>query len=388
MKLNMGTPEGTRDRLFSECLERRQVQRALVELFRARGFDEVITPAVEYYDLFVCSGNPLPQESMLKIVDRSGKILVMRPDSTAPIARVAAARLKGRALPQRLYYDQTVFRSGKAHDGCNSEIAQCGVELVGASGLRADLEMIALAVDSLYSSGLKEFHIELGHADLFPVLTERLSMSEEKKEILRSCIEEKNYALLNDLLAEYQGDPCSAPLYRLPYLFGGAEVLDEVEALAGRVDCIDYLRALYEKLSMAGYGDRVRFDLGLVHQIDYYTGVIFRAYAEGAGSPVLSGGRYDQLIGKFGYQTAAIGFAVDVDVVAGCITTVVPALKTVIYYEPDQFLRALRCMNEKEPGTCELSCCDSPEAALLLAREKGAAELIMMEQEGERRIDL
>ena len=103
MNIRINTPEGTRDRLFSECLERRQVQSALVELFRRRGYTEVITPEVEFYDLFVQSGNPIPQESMLKIIDRSGKIMVMRPDCTAPIARVAATTLKRLALPQRLY---------------------------------------------------------------------------------------------------------------------------------------------------------------------------------------------------------------------------------------------------------------------------------------------
>ena len=103
MNIHINTPEGTRDRLFAECLERRQVQSALVELFRRRGYTEVITPDVEFFDLFVQSGNRIPQETMLKIIDRSGKIMVMRPDCTAPIARVAATKLRHLALPQRLY---------------------------------------------------------------------------------------------------------------------------------------------------------------------------------------------------------------------------------------------------------------------------------------------
>ena len=147
MSYNVNTPEGTRDRLFAECRERRQVQQALTGLFRRRSYAEVITPEVEFYDLFLQSGNPMPQEAMLKIIDRSGKIMVMRPDSTTPIARVAATKLRSVPLPQRLYYDQTVFRSGREHRGGSSEIAQCGVELIGASGRKADLEMIALAVD-------------------------------------------------------------------------------------------------------------------------------------------------------------------------------------------------------------------------------------------------
>ena len=159
MNIHINTPEGTRDRLFSECLERRQVQSALVELFRRRGYTEVITPEVEFYDLFVQSGNPIPQESMLKIIDRSGKIMVMRPDCTAPIARVAATKLKNLALPQRLYYDQTVFRSGQAHQGGSNEIAQCGVEMIGAVGEKADLEMVAMAGDACRCCGLRAFHI-------------------------------------------------------------------------------------------------------------------------------------------------------------------------------------------------------------------------------------
>ena len=176
MNIHINTPEGTRDRLFSECLERRQVQAALVELFCRRGYTEVITPEVEFYDLFVQSGNPIPQESMLKIIDRSGKIMVMRPDCTAPIARVAATKLKGQALPQRLYYDQTVFRSGQAHQGGSSEIAQCGVEMIGAVGEKADLEMVAMAVDALRCCGLKQFHIELGHAGFYRALAGRMPM--------------------------------------------------------------------------------------------------------------------------------------------------------------------------------------------------------------------
>ena len=163
----INTPEGTRDRLFAECRERRQVQRELTALFQRRGYAEVSTPEVEFYDLFLQSGNPMPQESMLKIIDRSGKIMVMRPDCTTPIARVAATKLKALPLPQRLCYDQTVFRSGQAHRGGSSEIAQCGVELIGAAGWKADLEMVALAVDALGACGVKDYHVELGHVGFF-----------------------------------------------------------------------------------------------------------------------------------------------------------------------------------------------------------------------------
>ncbi len=384
MDIHINTPEGTRDRLFSECLERRQVQSALVELFCRRGYTEVITPEVEFYDLFVQSGNPISQESMLKIIDRSGKIMVMRPDCTAPIARVAATKLKGLALPQRLYYDQTVFRSGQAHQGGSSEIAQCGIEMIGAVGEKADLEMIAMAVDSLRCCGLQQFHIELGHVGFYRTLAGRVNMPQDELERLRGAIESKNFALLNDLLEPYRGESVYAALRRLPYLFGGAEVLDEAQALAGPCESLEHLRRSYEELSAAGYGGCVQFDLGMVHQLDYYTGMVFRGYAEGAGAPVLSGGRYDGLMEQFGRKAEAIGFAVDVDAVGACLPVEVPKLETVIHYGPGLLSRALAVVDGSPAGSCELSPCRTLDSTMNLAREKGAVRVLLLDSEGER----
>lgn len=388
MNVHINTPEGTRDRLFAECVERRQVQNALVALFRRRGYAEVITPEVEFYDLFLQSGNPLPQESMLKIIDRSGKIMVMRPDSTAPIARVAATKLKSLPLPQRLYYDQTVFRSGNAHEGGSSEIAQCGVELIGALGKKSDLEMIAMAVDALRACGVSRFYIEVGHVGFFQALAGRMEMPPEAVERMRSYIEGKNYAVLNDLLEPYGGQPACAALRRLPYLFGGVEVLDEAQALAGPCESLDYLRLLYEELTAAGYGEYVRFDLGLVHQIDYYTGVVFRGYVEGAGAPVLSGGRYDNLVERFGRPAEATGFAVNVDAVGGCLSVTVPRLETVIHYESGQLAQAMDFMDSRTPGSCELSPCRTLDSTVKLAREKGAARVLMLDGVEERWVEV
>ncbi len=384
MNIHINTPEGTRDRLFSECLERRQVQSALVELFRRRGYTEVITPEVEFYDLFVQSGNPIPQESMLKIIDRSGKIMVMRPDCTAPIARVAATKLKHLALPQRLYYDQTVFRDRLAHAGGSREIAQCGVEMIGAVGDKADLEMVAMAVDALRACGLRQFHIELGHAGFYRALAGRMNMPKEELEHLRSAIEGKNFALLNDLLEPYRGEEACGVLRRLPYLFGGVEVLDEARVLAGPCGSLDHLGRLYRELSAAGYGDCVRFDLGLVHQLDYYTGLVFRGYAEGAGAPVLSGGRYDGLMEQFGRKAEATGFAVDVDAVGACLAVDTQELETVIHYGPGLLAQALAVVDSRPAGSCELSPCRTLDSTMNLAREKGAQRVLLLDSEGER----
>lgn len=389
MSYNVNTPEGTRDRLFAECRERRQVQQALTGLFRRRSYAEVITPEVEFYDLFLQSGNPMPQEAMLKIIDRSGKIMVMRPDSTTPIARVAATKLRSVALPQRLYYDQTVFRSGREHRGGSSEIAQCGVELIGASGRKADLEMIALAVDCLRESGLEHFHIELGHVGFFRELTARMDMSADAVEQMRALIEGKNFAALGDLLEPYAGQSAAKPLRRLSHLFGGAGVLDEAEALSGGSDALDYLRDVYAELKAAGYERYIRFDLGLVHQIDYYTGVVFRGYVEGAGDAVLSGGRYDKLVEAFGRPAQATGFAVDVDAVASCLPCAdLPRLELLIHFGDGELARALGVVDARAPGTAELSPFRALESTLNLAREKGADMVLVLENGTERLVEV
>ena len=182
MKLSVNTPEGTRDRLFAECMGRRQVQERLIRLFRQRGYREVSTPETEFYDLFARSGSAIPQEQMVQVFDQSGKLCVMRPDSTTPIARVAATKLRALPLPQRLYYDQTVYRAGPAHSGGNRELPQCGVELIGAAGMKADLEMVATAVDALRVCGASRFHVELGHAGFFRDVAARMELEEGEME--------------------------------------------------------------------------------------------------------------------------------------------------------------------------------------------------------------
>lgn len=389
MSVMINTPEGTRDRLFAECQERRQVQARLTRLFRQRGFLEVSTPETEFYDLFALSGSAIPQERMIKVWDPSGKICVMRPDSTTPIARVAATKLKAVALPQRLYYDQTVYRANPAHNGGSREIPQCGVELIGAKGKKADVEIIVTAIDALRSCGAPKFHVELGHAGYFRELAGRLELEDSAVEEIRALIEGKNFAALKDFLEPWKGDPACAALEQLSRLFGGPEVLTQAEKLAGKTPAVDYLSELYDELSAAGYGAYVRFDLGMVHQIDYYTGVVFRGYVEGAGDAVLSGGRYDNLVGVFGREAQATGFAVDVDAVARTLPDLVPpVLRTIVHYEPGYLAQALEAVDGRPAGTSELSPCRTLESTLNLARDKGAETVLVFDKDGERTVEV
>ena len=162
-------------------------------------------------------------------------------------------------------------------------------------------------------------------------------------------------------------------------------MLTEAEKLAGKSESVDYLRTLYDELSAAGYGPYVRFDLGMVHQIDYYTGVLFRGYVEGAGDAVLSGGRYDHLVEVFGREAPATGFAVDVDAVAQTLPEIIPnALRCLVHYEPGYLAQALEAIDSRPAGTYELSPCRTLEDSQKLARDKGAESVLVFDKNGER----
>lgn len=318
-RFRISTPEGTRDLLFSSCRALRQTENAVRDALEERGYSEIITPAVEYFDVFAQANPELDQDQMLKIIDKSGRICVARPDNTTPIARIAATRLDDAALPVRLYYSQKVFRSVSGDHGHKGEVLQVGAEFIGADGLEADKDILTAAFAALSKTGADNFRVELGHAEIYKALMDELGADAQSAEGIRRLIENKSFAALGDALEPFKGKPAAKALGAMPNLFGGIEVLDEVESLTGNVRVLGataYLRRLYQALDEAGYGDRIMIDLGLVHEMDYYTGIMFRGYIGGAGAAILAGGRYNALCAKFGKDMPAGGFGIDVESVA------------------------------------------------------------------------
>ncbi len=308
------TPDGARDILFQDCADRRGLLDALGQLFLRAGFGEIQTPLFEFYDLFVQTGFPLPQEAMVKLVDRGGSLIVCRPDSTTPVARVAATRLTQR--PLRLFYLQPVFRADDAHTGRCSQTLQAGVEWIGTAGVDADAEMIALAFSALETAGVMDSRVELGHAGLFGEFCARLALPRPLAVELRLLIERRRFAALGDALEALCPPADARALTKLLALYGGPETLSEAEALLGAASpALSELHVLSESLAQRGY--RVAIDFGLVGSIDYYTGVLFRGYAPGAADAVLTGGRYDKLMSCFGQDAPAVGFALDLDAILG-----------------------------------------------------------------------
>ncbi|MBR2743199.1 MAG: ATP phosphoribosyltransferase regulatory subunit [Clostridia bacterium] len=316
MRNNKITPVGMFDMLPGEASLKRNIEEQLKTAFTRRGFCEITTPTLEFYDVF--SASQLPQESMYNLFDAQGRILSLRPDVTAPILRVCAGKLDPQLMPYRLWYCQQVFRRNKALNARRDEITQCGVEIVGAGGFRADVEVIVTAIESFLALGLDGFKIELGHIGYFKALAECSFDSKELSDRARTLVERKDFAQLSDLVERHAiGD--RRAMGSLPTLFGGKEVLDEALSLAPNSDAkavILHLKEVYDLLCSLGYEKYLSIDLGLVHAIDYYTGLVFRGYLKGLGDVVLSGGRYDTLSEAFGAGLPSTGFAIDVDSIA------------------------------------------------------------------------
>ena len=391
------TPEGTRDLLFEESLARREAEGMLSDLFVSRGFSEVMTPGMEFYDVFHADTMAIPAESMYKFTDDKGRLLVLRPDSTMPIARLVATRLQQAQLPVRLYYAQDVFRFHHGLSGHYNQIFQAGVELIGAAGRRADLEVLSLAAEALRLGAGEAFRLEIGHVGFFQSLMRALEAEPDAKDEIRTLIETKSYAGLSDVLDTLPAGPVTDALRRLPRLFGGEEVFTEAAALCPDEEArgaLAHLAGLYSALRELGLAQQVIIDLGMVQENEYYTGVIFRGYVEGSGDTVVSGGRYDTLLQQFGSPLPAIGFGVNVD----CLTKTMldkgevdPPMppEILVHALPGYEVQALRRVAAfiEDGMLCEFSVYDDRQTSLDYAARRNIGRVVVVGEQ-EETIDL
>lgn len=386
-KYNKITPEGTQDLLFEDCLARRHVEKKLTDVFLSRGYHEVVTPGLEFYDVFHPEVSGIGQEIMYKTTDRRGRLVVVRPDSTMPIARLTATRLQNQPKPVRLFYTQPVYRNNPGLTGRSDETVQTGIELLGASGLRADLEVIVTAVEALEQC-LPDFRLELGHAGFFRALAEQLSVSDDTREDIRQAIESKNYAALDRILNALPDSQAARAIRRLPRLFGGEEIFTQAIPLCSdekSLKTLDYLHELYRSLAELGLNDRMIVDLGLVQRNDYYTDIVFSAYVPEVGDAVLLGGRYDNLLSLFDLPMPAIGFACNVDAIAKVMAAgdSAPRIKPaemLVHGEPGYEIEALHYASKlsRRGIPCESSVFQTREEALAYAKTCGIGSVVFV----------
>lgn len=311
------TPEGVRDIHCSEAFKKNEIQRRIMTVFHRFGFKDVQTPTFEYIDVFNNDLATIDIKNMYKFFDRDGNILVMRPDITPSIARLTATGYNHDTTPKRFCYLGNAFRNSESYQLKLREFTQAGVELIGVDNEDADAEIIALCIHSLLASGLREFQIDIGQAGFFKGLLREAGLGTDYEEELRKLIDEKNYIAVEELLNSLELDEeHKKVLLDLPKLFGDVGVIEKAREITTNdlaLEALDRLESVYKILCDYQLEQYVSFDLGMVSQLNYYTGITFRGYTFGTGQSIVDGGRYNNLIEEFGHKAHAVGFAIIVD---------------------------------------------------------------------------
>jgi ATP phosphoribosyltransferase regulatory subunit len=310
-------PYGTKDILPEEAGRKRCIENQLAALFSTWGFSEVITPAFEYFETLKAGAPGDAEDSVFRFFDRGGRMLALRPDMTTPIARVAAMRMKESPLPLRLFYLANVFRHEQAQAGRQCEFYQAGVELLGADGAMADAEVVALAVEAMQKAGLKEFQVGLGQVDFISGIMEAAEIRGAEASLIKKALVARDMVSLGETMDEIGVGTASRKLLeQLPLLHGQEKLLRDVRRQVGdkkSQTALDNLAEIYELLRGYGVEKFVTFDLGIIRDFEYYTGMVFEAYTAGLGYPICGGGRYDRMTSAFGADYPATGFALGIE---------------------------------------------------------------------------
>ena len=308
---NSRLPAGVQDVLPRECSILTELKLKLERKFSLAGFSPVLSAGLEYYETFSGKENAVPEERMFKMTDTDGKLLVLRPDTTLSIARIAATKLNSDRARLSYFADKYDLENG---GGLSSrEIYQAGVECLGEEGAFSDAQCIAFAIECLKEAGLRDFIIDIGHVGYFKGLLEESGLSPFEAEDVRACINRKDTMNAERLLkkAGVSGDALNNIL-ALPALFGGREVFSVAEVLTHNScarKAVDDLKNIDRLLTEMGYEGYISYDLGMIKPLSYYSGILFSGLVKDLGAPVLSGGRYDNLADAFGKHMPAVGFA-------------------------------------------------------------------------------
>lgn len=310
------TPYGTRDVLPTEAAVQRHIKNTLINSFKIWGYDEVITPTIEYME--VLAPRRQDERTFFKLVDNNNKLLTLRNEMTTPIARLVSSRMKDKPLPLKLSYIANIFRLEETQMGRQCEFYQAGVELMGSKTAASDAEIIALSIESLLQCGIKDFQICIGQVEFLAGILEQFQISDEDQKTLKGAIETNNLVLLDNLI-----DSLALPkelkkiLKELPLLNGKEELLHDVYKFHLNDQsryALDNLLEVYNLLKAYGMAEHVHFDLGIIRDFNYYTGMVFEGYSPTLGFPICGGGRYDRLLESFGDSSMpATGFALGIE---------------------------------------------------------------------------
>jgi ATP phosphoribosyltransferase regulatory subunit len=313
--MNYPIPPGTRDILPDEMRELRALSTALLGTFDRFGYGEVWTPTLEY-EAVLAKGDERAAGASYRLFDEHGQVLALRSDMTIPIARLVATRFDDQPGPLRLCYLSHAYRSVTPQRGQQREFLQAGLELIGAQAPEGTIEVIEVLCAALDAAGLPRARIGLGDAGLYRGLLEGMGAGGNGAGAVLMALERHDFV---ELEARVDGLGVSGKrrqtLVQLPQLRGGPQVIERAVELGGGDvrQATQRLRDVADGVKARGLADRVIFDLGLVRDLGYYTGAIFEVYDPALGHVIGAGGRYDDLIGRFGDPRPACGFALFVE---------------------------------------------------------------------------
>jgi ATP phosphoribosyltransferase regulatory subunit len=308
-------PPGTRDILPDEMRELRRLSSALLQTFEGFGYGEVSTPTMEFEDVLV-QGDERAAGVSYRLFDEQGHVLALRPDMTIPIARLVATRFGTAEPPLRFCYLSHAYRAVRPQRGQQREFLQAGVELIGAEAPHGTVEVLEVLCAALDAAGLVRARIGLGDAGLFRKALEAMGADVEARDRVLMALERHDFVALEEEVGRLGLDESRREvLVALPQLRGGAEVIDRAVELGGEDISLatSRLRDTADGIARRGISDRVIFDLGLVRDLGYYSGAIFEVYDPALGHIIGGGGRYDDLLGRFGRPLPACGFALFVE---------------------------------------------------------------------------
>ena len=317
------TVEGVRDFLPDEQKQKNEIEERINSVFYRYAYEPIKTPTFEYVEVFAEEDGNVSRKEMYKFLDRKGNVLALRPDLTPPIARVVATSFQDDAFPLRLSYLGSAYRHIEGYQGKLHEFTQAGVELIGNNSVLSDAEVIAVAANSLMESGVGDFVIHLGQVEFYKSIVEEAGIDKNTEEEIRILIENKNIVALESFIEENNIKPdIGRLLVELPKLCGDISVVARAKELTNNrkaLSSLEELEEIYEILKEYKVAQGITFDLGMLSRLDYYTGIIFKAYTYGSGVEILGGGRYDTLTEKFGKKLPATGFGININELLGAI---------------------------------------------------------------------
>ncbi len=387
--LGFEKPLGMRDILPESLAKQRHLELALRRCIERWGYEEILTPSLEYYDT-VGTASATLADRMFKLLDKQGHTVVLRPDMTTPIARVVSSLYKDVPLPIRLFYQANVFRAQEKEAGRNAEFFQTGIELIGDATVDADAEAIALAVFCLQAAEVPTFRIAIGHVDFIDGLLDEIVPDQEVQAQFRRYLHDRDFVGYRQLADTLDvTDEQRRRLHALLRLRGGKGKIAEARDLTinGKArKAVETVASLWEALEAYGVTDYLLLDFNLISNLNYYTGIVFEGYAADLGSPLVGGGRYDRLLAQFGRPTPATGFAVKMDRLMQVTAVDVEPQRPrkLLCYAPARRQEALQAAQQlRQDGAIVVTRCIHTKTEWQECRSQADAEVILLTDQEE-----